>query len=57
MDPNVPDLPEEGFLRGLLTFAWSHKAFWIIPILLVLGLIIGLRFVSYAVAPFHYTVM
>ncbi|MDD2236791.1 MAG: DUF5989 family protein [Kiritimatiellae bacterium] len=50
------------FLRHLIRllkefglFAWHNKAWWIIPIIVVLLLIGGLVFIGQASAPFIYT--
>jgi hypothetical protein len=50
------------FLRHLVLllkefglFAWHNKAWWIIPIVLILLLLGGLIFVTQSAAPFLYT--
>ena len=42
-------------LKEFLEFAWQNKAWWIIPIVLVLLLLSGLIFVGTSAAPFLYT--
>jgi len=36
-------------------FARAHKAYWIVPLLLVLGLVAALVFVTQGATPFLYT--
>ncbi len=47
------------YLKKLLgefaQFAWQNKAWWIVPIVLVLLLLTSFIFVSGSVAPFIYT--
>ena len=42
-------------LREFFGFAWENKAWWIIPIILVLLLLMFLVFVTGTSAPFIYT--
>lgn len=42
-------------LREFGLFAWHNKAWWIIPIVLMLLLLSGLIFVGQSAAPFIYT--
>lgn len=42
-------------LKELLGFAWQNKAWWIVPIVLVLLLLTFLIFATEGVAPFIYT--
>ena len=42
-------------VRELLHFAWANKAWWIIPIFLVLGLLALLIVAGQGAAPFIYT--
>ena len=42
-------------LKEFTQFAWHHKAWWIVPIVLVLLLLALLIFTSGATAPFIYT--
>jgi hypothetical protein len=42
-------------LREFFRFARAHKAYWIIPLVLVLALMIGLIVVGQISAPFIYT--
>ncbi len=42
-------------LGSFFSFAWHNKAWWIIPILLVLLLLAAFIFVGQASAPFIYT--
>ena len=42
-------------LMDFLGFAWHHKAWWIVPIILVLLLLAAFVFVGQTVAPFIYT--
>jgi len=42
-------------LREFLGFAWENKAWWIVPIVLVLLLLALLIFTGQATAPFIYT--
>ena len=42
-------------LREFLEFAWHNKAWWIVPIVLVLLILTSFIFVSGSVAPFIYT--
>ena len=42
-------------LRETLQFAREHKAYWLVPFLLVLGLVVLLVATSQAGAPFIYT--
>jgi len=42
-------------LKDFLGFAWENKAWWILPIILVLLLIAGLIVTGKASAPFIYT--
>jgi hypothetical protein len=41
--------------KELLQFAREHKAYWIVPFVLVLGLVVLLVLTSQASAPFIYT--
>jgi len=43
-------------VRELLSFAWRHKAFWIVPLIMVLILIGLIVFADYNTAPFQYNV-
>ena len=42
-------------LKEFLGFAWQNKAWWIIPMILVLLLLALLIFVGQSTAPFIYT--
>jgi hypothetical protein len=42
-------------LREVFQFAREHKAYWMVPFFLVLGLVILLVVTSSATAPFIYT--
>lgn len=42
-------------LRDVLQFAREHKAYWLVPFLLILGLVVLLVVTSQASAPFIYT--
>ena len=42
-------------LREFFGFAWQNKAWWIIPIVLVLLLMVLLIFTGQSTAPFIYT--
>jgi uncharacterized protein DUF5989 len=42
-------------LREIFQFAREHKAYWIVPMVLVLGLVVLLVVTSQASAPFIYT--
>lgn len=42
-------------LVEFLEFAWHNKAWWIVPIVLVLLILTSFIFVSGSVAPFIYT--
>ncbi len=42
-------------LREFFQFAWHNKAWWIIPIVIVLLILTSFIFVSASVAPFIYT--
>jgi len=42
-------------LKELFAFAWENKAWWIVPIVLVLLLLTALIFAGESVAPFIYT--
>ncbi|MBI4161487.1 MAG: hypothetical protein HY509_03475 [Acidobacteria bacterium] len=42
-------------LKEFFLFARRHKMYWIVPLILVLGLMTFLIFVSQAAAPFIYT--
>jgi hypothetical protein len=42
-------------IREFVAFARAHKAYWILPLLLVLGLMAFLVFVGQGAAPFIYT--
>jgi hypothetical protein len=42
-------------LREVFQFAREHKAYWLVPFFLVLGLVILLVVTSSATAPFIYT--
>ena len=42
-------------IREFLAFARAHKAYWIVPLLIVLGLIVLLIAVGQTSAPFIYT--
>jgi hypothetical protein len=42
-------------LKEFGEFAWQNKAWWIVPIVLVLLLLAGLVFVGTSAAPFIYT--
>ena len=42
-------------LRDVVAFARQHKAYWIVPLLLVIALVCVLVFTSQATAPFIYT--
>ena len=42
-------------LREFFEFAWHNKAWWIVPIILVLLLLTGLVVTGSSVAPFIYT--
>lgn len=42
-------------LADFLGFAWKNKAWWIIPVVLVLLLLAAFVFVGQSVAPFIYT--
>ena len=42
-------------LREVLQFARENKAYWIVPFVLVLGLLVLLVVTSQAAAPFIYT--
>ncbi len=44
-----------GLVREFFQFAWHNKAWWIIPIALVLLLLTFFVFTSSSVAPFIYT--
>ena len=41
--------------REFIDFAWENKAWWIIPIVIVLLIITALIFVTSSSAPFIYT--
>lgn len=43
-------------LKEFLAFARAHKAYWIVPLLLVLGLMVLLIAVGQVSAPFIYTI-
>lgn len=44
-------------VRDLFAFAWAHKAWWLVPTLLVTLLLIGLVVLSTTpVSPFVYTI-
>ena len=45
----------KNLLREFLEFAWHNKAWWIVPIVIVLLLLTSFIFVSSSVAPFIYT--
>lgn len=42
-------------LGEIFGFAWQNKAWWIVPIVLVLLLLVALIFTGQASAPFIYT--
>lgn len=42
-------------LREVFQFAREHKAYWLVPMFLILGLVILLVVTSSATAPFIYT--
>ena len=42
-------------LKEFFGFAWKHKAWWIVPIVLVFLLLAAFVFVGQSVAPFIYT--
>ncbi|MFN2165211.1 MAG: DUF5989 family protein [Anaerolineae bacterium] len=42
-------------LREFVEFAWENKAWWIVPIVLVLLILTAFIFASSRVAPFIYT--
>lgn len=42
-------------LRDIFQFAREHKAYWLVPFILILGLVILLVVTSQASAPFIYT--
>ena len=42
-------------LREFCEFAWHNKAWWIVPIVIVLLILTSFIFVSSSVAPFIYT--
>jgi len=42
-------------LKDFFGFAWKNKAWWIIPVILVLLLLAAFVFVGQTVAPFIYT--
>lgn len=42
-------------LRELWLFARHHKAYWIVPLVLVLALVVALVVTGQAAAPFIYT--
>lgn len=42
-------------IKEFFEFAWQNKAWWIVPIVLVLILLMGLIFTGSSVAPFIYT--
>jgi Family of unknown function (DUF5989) len=44
-----------GLIGEFLRFARAHKAYWIVPLLIVLGLIVVLIAVGQTSAPFIYT--
>jgi hypothetical protein len=44
-------------LKEFLEFAWHNKAWWIVPIVIVLLLLTSFIFVSSSVAPFIYTLL
>ena len=44
-----------GLIREVFQFAREHKAYWLVPFLLVLGLVVALVVTSQAAAPFIYT--
>ena len=44
-----------GLLVEFFVFAWHNKAWWIIPIILVLLLLAALLFMGQSAAPFIYT--
>lgn len=43
-------------LREILQFARAHKAYWIVPLLLILGAMVLLIAAGQGAAPFIYTV-
>jgi Family of unknown function (DUF5989) len=42
-------------LAEFVRFARAHKAYWIVPLLLVLGLVAALVFVTQGTTPFIYS--
>ncbi len=46
------------FLKELLTFMWTRKKFWLVPVVLMLAILGGLVVLTQgsAVAPFIYTI-
>ena len=42
-------------LKEILSFAWHHKAWWIVPMVLILLLLAGIIIFSQSSAPFIYT--
>ena len=47
-----------GLLRELLGFVWQNRLWWLVPVLVILGLLallMGLAAVSGGAAPFIYT--
>lgn len=42
-------------LREVFQFAREHKAYWLVPFLIILGLVVLLVVTSQATAPFIYT--
>ena len=42
-------------LKELFQFARTHKVYWIVPLLLILGLVVLLVVTSQSAAPFIYT--
>ena len=44
-----------GLLKEIMSFAWHHKAWWIVPMVLILLLLAGVIIFSQSSAPFIYT--
>jgi hypothetical protein len=43
------------FAKELIAFAKAHKAYWIVPLLILLALVVSLVVAGNAAAPFIYT--
>jgi len=43
-----------GWLKQLLLFAWTHKAYWIVPAILVLVVLIFIIMAGSGATPFLY---